>query len=363
MKKKQKAIKLIVTLVVLVVLVAGYAAMNIFVNDEDENQEEENTSFTVNTVEEDSINKISYTKDGNEIVLMSDENGEWYTPNDENCPVDSYTVGNMKSALKEISSTRKIEPEDVDEEEFGFTDPSKIITFTLTDGTEYTYTLGILNDVVDKYYFRMNEEESVYLIDSTLYNNFDYDLLGIAEVEEFPSLGNQDIANLTMTVDGKTWYFEDAKDAAHKKNEDEVPTCVWKYGTDENKLSKMDTDTSDEFISAVISLSNSECVSYNMTKKEQKKYGLDDPYLTLTVNYTEMESAESDSEDAEDTSEDGTEEENEEVADAKIIDRSYTLYVGDTDEETGEYYVNIKGTKGIYTMNVSKIEALLAAIE
>lgn len=359
MKKRQKAIKLIVTLLVLVVLVVGYAAMNIFFKEEEDTTEED-TSFTVNTEEEDSINKITYTKDGTEIVLMSDEDGEWYTTNDENCPVDSYTVGNMKSALKEITSTREIAPEDVDEEEFGFTDPSRIITFTLTDGTEYTYTLGVLNDVVDKYYFRMNEEESVYLIDSTLYNNFDYDLLGLAEVEEFPSLGNQDIANLTMTVDGKTWYFEDAKDAAHKKNEDEIPTCVWKYGTDANKLSKMDTDTSDDFITAVIGLSNSECVSYNMTKKEQKKYGLDDPYLTLTVNYTEMESAESDSED---TSEDDTEEETEEVADAEIIDKSYTLYVGGTDKESGEYYVNIKGTKGIYTMNVSKIESLLAAIQ
>ena len=91
-------------------------------------------------------------------------------------------------------------------------------------------------------------------------------------------------------------------------------------------------------------------------KKEQKKFGLDAPYLTLTVHYTEMESADTDSED---TGADDTEE----VAEAKIIDRSYTLYVGDTDKESGEYYVNIEGTKGIYTMNVSKIESLLAAIE
>lgn len=352
MKKKQKAMKLIVTFMVLVVLVVGYAAMSIFIKDEEETTEEEDTSFTVNTVEEETINQITYTVDGTEIVLLQDENEEWYTPTDENCPVDSYTVGNMTSALAEISSTREIESKDVDEETFGFTDPSKVITFTLTDGTEYTYTLGILNDVVDKYYFRLNDEENVYLIDSTLYNSFDYDLLGLAAVEEFPALGNQDIANMTMTVDGETWYFEDAKDAAHKKNEEEVPTCVWKYGTNEKKLTKMDTDTSEDFVSAVINLSNSECVSYNMTKKEQKKYGLDDPYLTLTVNYTEMESSETD-----------TEEDTEAVAEAEIIDRNYTLYVGGTDEETGEYYVNIEGTKGIYTMNVSKIESLLAAIE
>lgn len=356
MKKKQKAIKLIVTFMVLVVLVVGYAAMSVLIKEDEEETTEEESSFTVNTVEEETINQITYTVDGTEIILSQNENGEWYTPTDENCPVDSYTVGNMTSTLAEISSTREIEPEDVDEETFGLTDPSKVITFTLTDGTKYTYTLGILNDVVDKYYFRLNDEECVYLIDSTLYNNFDYDLLEIAEVEEFPALGTQDIANLTMTVDGATWYFEDAKDAAHKKNEDEIPTCVWKYGTNEKKLSKMDTDASDDFISAVINLSNSECVSYNMTKKEQKKFGLDAPYLTLTVHYTEMESADTDSED---TGADDTEE----VAEAKIIDRSYTLYVGDTDKESGEYYVNIEGTKGIYTMNVSKIESLLAAIE
>lgn len=351
MKKKKKAIKLIVTFMVLVVLVVGYAAMSVLIKDDEEETTEDESSFTVNTVEEETINQITYTVDGSEIVLMQDENEEWYTPTDKNCPVDSYTVGNMTGVLAEITSTREIEAKDVDEEMFGFTNPSKVITFTVTDGTEYTYTLGILNDVVDKYYFRLNDEESVYLIDSTLYNNFDYDLLGIAEVEEYPALGTQDIASMTMTVDGNTWYFEDAKDAAHKKNEDEIPTCVWKYGTDKKKLSKMDTDTSDDFISAVISLSNSECISYNMTKKEQKKYGLDNPYMTFTVHYTEMESSDTDSEDTE------------EVAEADIIDKSYTLYVGDTDEESGEYYVNVDGTKSIYTMNVSKIESLLAAIE
>ena len=51
------------------------------------------------------------------------------------------------------------------------------------------------------------------------------------------------------------------------------------------------------------------------------------------------------------------------MPDAEILDHSYTLYVGDTNPDTGEYYVNLEGSKAIYTMNVSKIENLLSVIQ
>lgn len=355
MKKKKKTLRLVITILLLALLVAGYLMMMKFVKDDEaeESGTEEDNSFTVSKVAADTIDHIVYTQDGEEIelVLEDAEEDSWSTPNDPECPVNNYQVSNMKSTLSEIKSERKIKPEDIDEKAFGLDKPSKTITFETTEGEKYQYELGILNTASQKYYFRKNDDDNAYLIDSTLYNVFDYDLLKLAKVEEYPALGTQDVYAFTVKTDDEVWYFEDAKDAAHKKNEDEIPECVWQYGTDKAKLQKMDSDEAQEMISALIGLSNSECVTYKMNAKDKKKYGLENPTITLQVNYTDMKSAEK------------KDSEGDEVPDAEILDHSYTLYVGDTNPDTGEYYVNLEGSKAIYTMNVSKIETLLSVIQ
>lgn len=361
MKKKQQITKLMITLLLLVILAGGYVAMTVFMPSEDTEDTEEEEKFTVHTVEEEDIEKIAYINKKEKITLKKQKDDSWIATNDEKCPVNNYTVDAMISTLTKVESSRKIEKKEVDEEEFGFNEPSQEITFTTKDGKETTYTLGAINNVVDKYYFKMTGDENAYLIDTTMYNSFDYDLLGLVELEEYPAIGTQDIADYSLTMDGKTRYFVDSKDAAHKKNDDEIPECVWKVGSNKDSLKKQDTDEASEMVQAIIGLTNSSCVTYNKTDKDMKKYGLDNPKLTLTVNYTEMESAE-DEEDTTEKSED-SEEETEEVADAKILDKSFTVYFGNTNEESGEYYVYCEGSKAIYTMNVANVNTLMDAFK
>lgn len=365
MKKKQQVVKLIVTMLLLVVLVGGYVAMTVFTPAEEETEEETDETFTVTTVEEDDIKKIVYTRNDSEIALERKKD-DWVSPTDTKCPVNNYTVDSMLSALKEVKASRKIEKEDVDEDAFGLKKPKCVITFTTKDGKETTYTLGALNSVVDKYYFKMTGDDNVYLIDTTMYNSFDYDLLGLAELEEYPSIGNQDIADYSLTMDGKTLYFVDSKDAAHKKNDSEIPECVWTYGTDKGNLKEQDSDTAGNMVQAILGLTNSGCVTYDKTEKDLEKYGLDHPKMTLTVNYTEMESADEDSDDSEDTEESKDADDSKEedtVKEAKILDRSFTVYFGNTDKDSGEYYVYSEGSNAIYTMNVSGVETLMKAFK
>lgn len=352
MKKKKQIKTLIITLLALVLLVGGYIAMTLLMPEEEEAEETEEDEV-VYTVEEDTINKISYTNENGTIELVLN-NEEWSSPTDKNCPVNAYTVDSMVSALEEVKASRTIEKEDVNKEEFGLDNPSLVVDFTQKDGTQTTYTLGMLNSVVSKYYFQVSGDEKVYLIDTTMYNSFDYDLLKLAEVEEYPSMGNQDIAEYSLTMDGKTLYFVDSKDAAHKKNEDEIPDCVWQYGAKKDNLKKMDTELADDVLQAIMGLTNAECVTYNLTDKDLKKCGLDNPKMTLTVHYTEMEQAEEEEEEVTDT--DDVKEEK----DAEIIDCDFTVHFGDTNPDSGEYYVQIEGSKAIYTMNVSGVNTLMS---
>lgn len=343
MKKKQKIVKLVVAFLVLILLVGGYILTMQLNKGEDAEEDTEEEDFVVTTVEKDDITQLVYDQDGEEIVLKK-KGKKWVTPNDPACPVNTYTVDAMKNSMEEVKASRKIEADKVDEQEYGFKKPSKVITYTTKDGEEVTFTLGKLNSVVDKYYFRMTGDDAAYLIDTTMYNSFDYNLLELAEVEEYPSVGSQDVAEYKLTYQGKTMYIVDSKDAAHKKNEDTIPDPVWKSGTDRANLKKMDTDTADKMIQAVIGLTNSECVTYNRTEKEEKKYGLDKPVMTLTVNYTEMK--ESDKKNISD-----------------IVDKSFTVYFGDCNEDSGEYYVYADDFNGIYTMNVSNVNTLQSIFE
>lgn len=357
MKKKKQIKTLIITLLALVILVGGYVAMTILMPEEEE-KEETKEDEVIHTVKEDTINKISYTNKNGTIELILNKK-KWSSPTDKDCPVNKYTVDSMVSALQEVKASRIIEKADIDRKEFGLDEPSLVIDFTQKDGTKTTYTLGTMNSVVNKYYFQMSGDEKAYLIDTTMYNSFDYDLLELAEVEEYPSIGGQDVAEYSLTMDGKTLYFVDSKDAAHKKNEEQIPECVWEYGTDKNNLKKMDTDLADSVLQAIMGLTNTECVTYKMTDKDLKKCGLDNPKMTLTVHYTEMEEEE---EEEEEESTD-TDSAKEEVKDAKILDNEFTVYFGDTDSDSGEYYVHMEGSKAVYTMNVSGVNTLMSVFE
>ena len=341
MKKKRKWISFSIMLVALIAFTAGYVFLSMQPKTEEKTDTED--SFTVTKTNKDKITKIVYTqgKKGEKIELDLKKK-TWYTPNDTDCTVNEYTVSAMLSALSEIKSTRKIEKKDVDEEEFGLKKPSKVITFTTKDGKEMTYTLGGLNTAVNKYYFQMSGDENVYLVDTTMYNSCDYDLTGLAKVEEYPSVGNQDLYEFTLEKGQKTLHFKDKADAAHKKNASKIPDCKWLKGTTQTNGKAMKEDSANKLVQAIIGLTNTECVTYKKTDADLKKYGLENPSLTLTVKYTKTS-------------------ESDKKGKSKIKNCSYKVYFGKKNKKSGEYYVYMDGSKAIYTMNISNVDTLLGA--
>lgn len=338
MKKKKGAIKLILVLLVLILLGGGYAALTVmdpFAEEEVEEEEDE----IVKEVEADTISKIVYTQGKEQIELYLD--GEtWKTANDEKCSVNQYTVSAMLNTLKEVKTSRTLKAEEIDEEAFGFKEPKKVITFDTTEGDEITYTIGALNEIVDKYYFKILGDENAYLIDSTMYNSFDYNLLKLAEVVEFPSFQDTEMYGLSIKHAGETKVYMDVADAAHKQNEENVPESAWKQYVN-GKTKKVNKDKMQKAVDSIVSLSNSECVSYAPTEKERKACGLDEPAYVITVNYTTASVEE----------------------DGEVEDKEFCVYVGGNDKDSGEYYVSCSFDEGIYTMNVSTLSDIIAMVK
>lgn len=347
---KRKGLKLILLFFVLILLIGGYVGVSILTKEPEEVEETEEESIEVNKIDQESIDKISFTGEkGSMTLVLKDEN--WYYTEDESCPINQYKVTAMLSALAEVKGSREIAKEEVDEKEFGLDNPSMEISFTQKDGTETKYTLGVLNSVISEYYFRMSGNDKVYTIDTTMYNSFDYDLLGLVSLEEYPAIGQQDIIDFTLVKGKRQVYYYDKADAAHKKNTANIPDCKWYAGTSKKDAKKIEADTASELTQAIINLTNSGCVNYDCSKKELKEYGLDKPALELTVRYTETSSAEEEEADKEKTE-----------TETEIIEKEFGVYFGGK-SKSGEYYVRKEGSNAIYTMNVSGVDTLMQALE
>ena len=355
---KKSVWKLVGAVLILVILIIGYVAVIILNPEEtEETKDQEDTSIEVNTFESDGVTELSYSsKKGDFTFLLDGEN--WYYTKDKSCPIDQSKITAMLSAASSVKASQLVEENNKENfSSFGLdepTEPTETITYKLSSGESKTYYVGDYNEMLTSYYFNVKGEDKVYLIDTTLFNSFDYDLLGLVDVEEYPVMSATDISDFSITNGKKTVYTKDKKDAAHKKNESEIPEPEWVSGTNKNKLAAVGENFADDVIQSIIGLTNSGCVDYDCKEKDLKKYGLDKPSYKLVVNYTETKLEESEKDtDTENTAT---------PAPSVIVDKQLVVYVGST-AESGEYYVKMEGSNMVNTINVAGIENILALVE
>lgn len=351
---KKNVWKLVGAVLILVVLIIGYVAVTILNPEEtEETQEQEDTSIEVNTFESDDVTELSYTsKKGDFTFLLDGES--WYYTKDKNCPIDQAKITAMLSAASSVKASQLVEENNKENfSSFGLDEPTETITYKLSSGESKTYYVGDYNEMLTSYYFNVKGEDKVYLIDTTLFNSFDYDLLGLVDVEEYPIMSATDISDFSITNGKKTVYTKDKNDAAHKKNDSEIPAAEWVSGTNKNKLTAVGENFADDVIQSIVGLTNSGCVEYDCKEKDLKKYGLDKPLYKLVVNYTETK--------LEESKEDADTENTATPAPSVIVDKQLVVYIG-SNAESGEYYVKMEGSSMVNTMNVSGIENILALV-
>lgn len=350
---KKNVWKLVGAILVLVILVIGYVAVTILNQEKVEEtiEDQEDKSIEVSKFDSDNVKELSYSNKKGDFTFLLD--GEtWYHKEIKSCPIDQSKITAMLNAISSVKATQLVEENNKENfSSFGLDKPTETITYKLSSGESKTYYVGSYNEMLTSYYFNIKGEDKVYLIDTTLFNSFDFDLLGLVDVEEYPVMGASDISDFTISNGEKTVYVKDKKDAAHKKNESEIPDAEWVKGINSNKLSAVDDKFADDVIQSIVSLTNSGCVEYNYKKKDLKKYGLDKPSYKLVVNYTETKLAEEDKND--DTST---------PAPSIIVDKQLIVYIGKT-AQSGEYYVMMEGSNMVNTMNVTGIEKILELLE
>lgn len=276
----KRGIKLIVLLAILLAVVGGYLLVSKLADNEDK-KDEAITAFSIDSTD---VTRISWTYSGNDITLIYDRsNKKWLYEGDNSFPVNETYPKAMLSKLTSITAERKLS-DVADFSEYGLEDPSVVISIIDTNGGTTRLTIGDQNASTSDYYLRINDESNVYLVGSTLPEAFFYELNDIVAMEEIPYIDNAN--QITIETPGKTNTLVQL-DQDEREKYSYTNQYAWYYKQSETSFKPIDGDMAENIITAISGLSWSSCEDYNATDEELKAYGLKDPYVTVTANYTE----------------------------------------------------------------------------
>ena len=382
---KNKTVKMILAVVVLGVCCGAYAGVKTYVahQEKEESKEEAEESTTVFTASTDNIKSLNFMVDDTETTFEKD-NDSWVKKDETDFPVNQSTLDSAASAVASIESDRVLD--DVDDlAEYGLDSPSNTIKIVTKpddeDGDDTTTTLYVVdeNSSTSKYYIKKDDDDkTVYLVDSSCVEPFTKTLNEYAQMEDFPAISSTDTIT-KISVDGDKSY-------KLTKNAD---TSVWSVKGDGDE-EKADSATVSSLVSSFGSMAYNSLADYKC--EDKSKYGLDKPYATITVDYQEevtddsedtSETADEATPSAEETGDDveqdsteatntesdetvskSTDEETEEVKEtstdaeqSKTVDKQLTILVGNKADDSNRY-VMVNDSSEVYTMSEDTLSAL-----
>ena len=382
---KNKTVKMILAVVVLGVCCGAYAGVKTYVahQEKEESKEEAEESTTVFTASTDNIKSLNFMVDDKETTFEKD-NDSWVKKDETDFPVNQSTLDSAASAVASIESDRVLD--DVDDlAEYGLDSPSNTIKIVTKpddeDGDDTTTTLyvGDENSSTSQYYIKKDDDDkTVYLVDSSCVEPFTKTLNEYAQMEDFPAISSTDTIT-KISVDGDKSY-------KLTKNAD---TSVWSVKGDGDE-EKADSATVSSLVSSFGSMAYNSLADYKC--EDKSKYDLDKPYATITVDYQEevtddsedtSETADEATPSAEETGDDveqdsteatniesdetvskSTDEETEEVKEtstdaeqSKTVDKQLTILVGNKADDSNRY-VMVNDSSEVYTMSEDTLSAL-----
>ena len=336
---------LIVGIIILVLLLGAYFLLR-YLNLDEEDTAEEDAAETVFEIDADDISNIQIVS-GENTFDFSHEDDQWSYVEDDKFPLSESAILDKVSSLTSVSSMRTIEDPD-NLADFGLENPEVTATVTDTDGKETELALGATNDAVSGCYMSMNGDTSkIYLVDTTLKINLEFDLSDIAEKEDIPSITGSTITSITIQkAEGTAKLFQDSGSETG-----------WTFEDTDGSSVPADSSLVSTYTGNFSALAWTDYVTYDLNNLGA--YGLENPTV-ITVDYQQEEEAdgsdtESSDDSAEETADDSTKDDTEEDS-TVTVDKQMVMLVGSQTEDGNYYYGKLQDNSCIYTIGSSTIQ-------
>lgn len=321
MKKKSKWNRMIYLAVIFALLLLLY----LFLKNRNEKAEEaESSGMDVIQMDASSIVNFSF-KIGDNFAEFSKDVDEWKNQEDSEFPVDQEAVETLLNDLLSFTAKRKLEAVD-GLSEYGLEDPSNTIRLTDESGTETEILVGSRNQSTGDYYVSLAEApNTVYVTASDLSSILPGSVMELAESEAYPSVSSSDIVEIQVkkAQGSYTLAYEEEEANWSVTGEDGIS-----YSAEYQQVSSLASTLSGMVYSGLM--------DYNA--EDLSVYGLDQPAAEIYIRYKEE-----------------IEEEEEEP---ETVEKNFTLYVGNQDEN-GNYYVRMEGSGQVHRVSSESLSSAL----
>lgn len=268
--RRKRFITVLVLCGVLVALVGGYKSL-IRRNEERAAKEAAEDAERVELV----TNKEQVTefllKDVMEFAFTNDEAsyhfvwkqegnyGNWIRQGQEDFPTNGEKVQTIAGYFCNLSGTRKVGGEGTALSTYGLENTKLTATLTLADGTVEKFRVGDAAPYSAGRYLLKESTGEVFVVTDQVYKQLSVAEIKLVQGDTFPSAMTENISKVTIEIDGRgTSVYEPSVAADGTK---EIPAIYYDCMT---------------FIASTIQ-------EYNC--KDFAKYGLEDPYATVKVEY------------------------------------------------------------------------------
>ena len=335
MKRSKRLIALVAVLAV--VCVATFALTKY----EEKQEEIQNSDAVILEISADSVESISWEFSDEGLAFHKGENG-WLYDDDEAFPVSEEKVTDILSHFESFGVSFIIENVE-DYSQYGLDNPECTINLTTTEQS-YELKLGDFSKMDEQRYVDIGDG-NVYLVSEDPADYMQTDLSSMILHDETPDF--EKVVDIQY-AGNETYTITYAEESTNSYSEDDT------YFTEKDgETVPLDPETVTTYLDTIESLSLVNYATYNATDEELSSYGLDNPEISVAVNYTYT-----------------GEDENE-------ISDSYILHIGQNQEELKEAeeaeaneeedipavtkYVRIGDSQIVYELDDSSYETLVAA--
>ena len=312
-------------MIYLAVIFALLLLLYLFLKNRNEKAEEaESSGMDVIQMDASSIVNFSF-KIGDNFAEFSKDVDEWKNQEDSEFPVDQEAVETLLNDLLSFTAKRKLEAVD-GLSEYGLEDPSNTIRLTDESGTETEILVGSRNQSTGDYYVSLAEApNTVYVTASDLSSILPGSVMELAESEAYPSVSSSDIVEIQVkkAQGSYTLAYEEEEANWSVTGEDGIS-----YSAEYQQVSSLASTLSGMVYSGLM--------DYNA--EDLSVYGLDQPAAEIYIRYKEE-----------------IEEEEEEP---ETVEKNFTLYVGNQDEN-GNYYVRMEGSGQVHRVSSESLSSAL----
>ncbi len=268
-----------------------------------------NSDQVILTLNSEDVKALSWEYESETLSFHRDE--KWAYDEDENFPVSEKKINEMLEQFQEFGAAFVIE-EVEDYGQYGLENPLCRIRIE-TDEDTYEILLGDYSTMDSQRYVAIREESSedgsaaggdtgaenaeafnfggnVYLVKKDPLDEFDAKLSDMILHDEIPDF--TDASELTLAgAENYTIVFDEERDEAY---------CAGDVYFTEKEGGKpaLDTERVRSYLQTLRDLNLTDYVSYDAGDKELSQYGLDQPELTLTAEYSSREEGEEEKKDA-----------------------------------------------------------------